>query len=260
VPLDIDIDALDQQNERDYVMRTEWNHRVKSLKERESTLREGVDPAMDVDLIDESALLSEMERAADHNAAVDRAVSDRLALVNEITDLKDRAAARRDHAARLIAEAEQLEARVNEKELLLMDGTPTEPRVDVSDLRRRVEEARKTNAHREAQMRQRTAHQNAVDALQAALANAQQLTAQMDDRTAEKQAAIARAKMPVEGLSFGDGEVLFNGIPLNQASSAEQLRVSVALAMAANPKLRVLRIQDGSLARRHQHGAARGDG
>jgi hypothetical protein len=41
--------------------------------------------------------------------------------------------------------------------------------------------------------------------------------------------------------------VTLNGIPLGQASAAEQLRVSVALAMAANPKLRVLRILDGSL-------------
>ena len=53
--------------------------------------------------------------------------------------------------------------------------------------------------------------------------------------------------MPVKGLSFGEGEVVFNGLPLNQASDAEQLRVSIAIAMAANPKLRVLRIRDGSL-------------
>jgi hypothetical protein len=53
--------------------------------------------------------------------------------------------------------------------------------------------------------------------------------------------------MPVEGLSFGDGEVLFDGIPLDQASQAEKIRVSVAIAMAANPKLRVLCVRDGSL-------------
>lgn len=36
-------------------------------------------------------------------------------------------------------------------------------------------------------------------------------------------------------------------MPFDQASSAEQLRTSVAIAMAANPKLRVIRVQDGSL-------------
>jgi hypothetical protein len=41
--------------------------------------------------------------------------------------------------------------------------------------------------------------------------------------------------------------VTYRGLPFDQASSAEQLRVSVAIAMAAHPKLRVLRIKDGSL-------------
>lgn len=59
--------------------------------------------------------------------------------------------------------------------------------------------------------------------------------------------AIARAKLPVVGIGFGDGVVTYNGIPFDQSSSAEQLRVSMSIAMAANPKLRVIRIIDGSL-------------
>jgi hypothetical protein len=53
--------------------------------------------------------------------------------------------------------------------------------------------------------------------------------------------------MPLPGLSFGNKEVLFDGLPLSQAGEAEQLRISVAIAMTANPKLRILRIKDGSL-------------
>jgi hypothetical protein len=53
--------------------------------------------------------------------------------------------------------------------------------------------------------------------------------------------------MPVESLAFGEGEVLYGGLPLGNASSAEQLRVSVGVAMAANPTLRILRVRDGSL-------------
>jgi hypothetical protein len=41
--------------------------------------------------------------------------------------------------------------------------------------------------------------------------------------------------------------VLYQGLPFGQASNSEQIRVSMALAMASNPKLRVLRISDGSL-------------
>jgi hypothetical protein len=72
-------------------------------------------------------------------------------------------------------------------------------------------------------------------------------THKIDKNTKERAEAIARAQMPVEGLAFGEGEVLYGGLPLGNASSAEQLRVSVGVAMAANPKLRILRVRDGSL-------------
>ena len=69
----------------------------------------------------------------------------------------------------------------------------------------------------------------------------------MDARAKQKQDAIAGAAMPVDGLGFGAGVVTYNGVPFDQASSAEQLRVSMGIAIAANPKLRVIRITDGSL-------------
>ena len=73
------------------------------------------------------------------------------------------------------------------------------------------------------------------------------LTEAMEARTKAKENAISRATMPIPALGFGDGLVLYQGIPFEQASSAEQLRVSTAIAMAANPKLKVIRITDGSL-------------
>ena len=68
--------------------------------------------------------------------------------------------------------------------------------------------------------------------------------AALDKRKAD---GLAAAKFPIAGLSFGDGGVTYNGLPFCQASSGEQLRVSLALAMAMNPQLRVIRITDGSL-------------
>jgi hypothetical protein len=73
------------------------------------------------------------------------------------------------------------------------------------------------------------------------------LTGAMQERAQQKTDAIAAAKMPIQGLSLEGGRVMFNGIPLDQASSAEQLRVSTAIAMSSNPELRVIRIKDGSL-------------
>lgn len=64
---------------------------------------------------------------------------------------------------------------------------------------------------------------------------------------ASKAKAIAEANMPVDGLGFDESGVTFNGIPFSQASSAEQIRVSLGMAMALNPSIRVIRIMDGSL-------------
>jgi len=62
-----------------------------------------------------------------------------------------------------------------------------------------------------------------------------------------KNVMIAKAKMPIEGLDFEEGGVIYNGIPFEQVSDSEKLKVSMAIAMALNPKIRVIRITDGSL-------------
>jgi DNA repair exonuclease SbcCD ATPase subunit len=78
-------------------------------------------------------------------------------------------------------------------------------------------------------------------------ARADALTRELDRIDLEKQQALEDAKFPVDGLSFDEDGVTFNGVPLAQASGAEQIRVSVAIGIAMNPKLRVLLIRDGSL-------------
>lgn len=73
------------------------------------------------------------------------------------------------------------------------------------------------------------------------------LTAQIEAIDEQKATMLKEAAFPVEGLGFSEDGVTFGEIPFSQASGAEQLRVSLAMAMALNPKLRVIRITDGSL-------------
>lgn len=76
----------------------------------------------------------------------------------------------------------------------------------------------------------------------------EELTTKIDALEKQKRQRIAEAKFPVDGLSLSDTtkEVLFNGIPFDQASTAEQLKVSVAMGLAMNPKLRLLLIRQGN--------------
>ncbi len=77
--------------------------------------------------------------------------------------------------------------------------------------------------------------------------SADALSAKIAALDADKAGQLAAAAFPVPGLGFGAEGVTLNGLPLEQASSAERLRVSVAMGIAANPTMRVLLVRDGSL-------------
>lgn len=78
-------------------------------------------------------------------------------------------------------------------------------------------------------------------------ATSKALSAELDAIEADRLARIAAAPFPVDGLGFAESGVTYRGLPFAQASSAEKLRVSVAVAVAMNPKLRVFLVRDGSL-------------
>ncbi|NWL13270.1 hypothetical protein DM793_18560 [Paenarthrobacter nitroguajacolicus] len=76
---------------------------------------------------------------------------------------------------------------------------------------------------------------------------AAELSAAIEEVDRQKATGLAAAKFPIADLGFDESGVTYQGVPFKQASSAEQLRVSLAMAIALNPKLRVIRIADGSL-------------
>ena len=66
----------------------------------------------------------------------------------------------------------------------------------------------------------------------------------------EKAEALEESPLPVDGLQItAEGITITNeegmAVPFCQASKARKLKISLAIAMAANPKLRVIRISDG---------------
>lgn len=94
---------------------------------------------------------------------------------------------------------------------------------------------------------QRRNYESTVAKKTAAEITAKELSDSIDQCDQEKSDVLASAKLPIAGLGFADGDVLYNGILFDQLSGAEQLKVSLAMAMAANPSMRVIRITNGSL-------------
>ena len=73
------------------------------------------------------------------------------------------------------------------------------------------------------------------------------LGTQMAKIVTHKAKALAKAEFPIEGLAIDDDGVTFEGIPFTQCSTSQQIRISVAIGLSMNPKLRVLLIREGSL-------------
>lgn len=71
------------------------------------------------------------------------------------------------------------------------------------------------------------------------------LTARIHAIDDEMKEALEKAKLPIEGLSFTSAGVQFNGTDLEECSAAEQLRVSAAIAMSSEHRIRVMLIRDG---------------
>lgn len=117
------------------------------------------------------------------------------------------------------------------------------PSIDTAPIHDKMRSAESVN--------ERVRAKKARAALSAEVRKSDELASQLDKQIevideAHRQ-AIAKANLPVPGLSFTSDGVMLNGIPFGQCSTAEQLRTSVAVGMALAPALKLMLIRDGSL-------------
>jgi hypothetical protein len=171
-------------------------------------------------------VLAEREAAHANNGMYERATAAEMRLLDDIDALE-----------------EKLREKMGDLALLQSAAVQLDQPVDLNAFDERLANIEATNARVRAQQ-----HRAAIAAeLSDRKEQAAKHTLALKAIEKQKADALAAVTFPVPGLSFDDTRVTYNGIPFSQASPAEQLRVSVALAMAANPTLRVLRILDGSL-------------
>lgn len=229
-----DFEAAEAANRSDFEKRTDLG---RDLKRHDGAMSAVVVPEGTPDEpVDDEALASELEKAVEHNAEIERRIERRASVAKGIPEARAAIVAMR-------VEADKQEAALDETEKKLADAAPLPEPVDVEALRARHREARAKNAGVAAK-RQRKIHEDAAAGLKVQIDGLSKL---IDGRKEEMARAVAEVDMPVLGLAFGATEVTLGGIPFEQASDAERLRVSTAVAMALNPRLRVIRVRDGSL-------------
>jgi hypothetical protein len=244
----LNVTVLDAQRTAAYTDRTTHNrdHKIAQARAEAIAVPEGLpDDAPDI-----SALVTELSEVGAFNLAIDRErrrredqqasiAADERYLENiaaEIADWEDKI---RDAQERMKATVAKIKTATGDLEALPELDDPK----DAATVQAKIDEARKIEAGIAAR-RQKGELEGEAEGYKA-LADA--CTTTIDKIDQQKADAVARAKMPVDGLSFGDGMVAFNDLPLEQASDAEQLAVSVAIAAAMNPKLRIMRVRDGSI-------------
>lgn len=248
----LDTSVLDQSRKVAYDRRTEANREVGRLKATFEAFTWFKDvPADEVSISaisDQMLVAQQKERVyVDLERARDAAVDDDKRLEHEARDL----ARTIDALTTALKEKNDKLNEINEqrvKQQQFIADTKAKAEIakaeipDMQNLRQQVKAAEETNEKVRAN-KTRTIVEGQLNAAKTAAAQYEQQIEQID---AEKAKQLAELKFPIDGLSFGDGKVLYNNLPLKQASTAEQLRISVAIGIAVHPELKVLLIRRGS--------------
>lgn len=235
--LSVDVEELDRQYKDLFARRTEVNRDVKTCEARLANM---VIPAnAPTERVDVAALVDKVEEINAKNASIAQRQRVRQTLLAENVRRGEEAKKLQARLSEIEKENKASAEQIGEITDYLRENKPQ----DASFYTVKIKQAEQINAVMD--LRDNRALEEKT--LRAAQKMADELTAKMQGLQEQKRAAIESAKLPVSGLEFGEGELLLGGVPLAQLSAAEQLKLSMDIAMAENPKLRVLLLKDASL-------------
>ncbi|WP_284763416.1 AAA family ATPase [Arthrobacter sp. efr-133-R2A-63] len=225
VKLPFDPDKLAAERKELFDERTEVNRELKNAKAAAAAITVTKEMA-DLEPVSVTDLLKEFRDGQTLNHQIDVALTARDGWADKVERVK-----------RELADAE-CQLKLAEERLATAPA-----KVDLEAIQTQLDNAEQTNAD----VRLFESWIRASDELNELEAEAIELSAKLEAIDKQKADGLASAVFPIDDLGFDDTGVTYRGVPFKQASGAEQLRVSLAMAIALNPKLRVIRIADGSL-------------
>ncbi|GKT09787.1 AAA family ATPase [Desulforhabdus sp. TSK] len=213
-----------------------------------------IPPGMEtVQPVSATQLLSERKRLEEENGRNDGMRRELLGFERSHEALKERRDELEQKKQDLLRQLQETEDLISGTESLLESSQEEVLRAvsavrdlvdhDLSEIDARITQADELNRIAADMARRR----ELKDELELELKGASECTAKLDAIARYKTELMERTDFPVAGLDFRNGKVVYNGVPVSQASTAEKLRVGMAIAMALNPRLRIIRIEDGSL-------------
>lgn len=235
--LSVDVEELDRQYKYLFDQRTDINRDIKVCEARLSNMQ--IPENAPTERVDVSALVDKVEEINLGNSSIKQKQRIRQTLLADNVR-------RSDETAKLKARLEEIERETenaNSQIKGITEYLQKHKLQDASYYADKIKQAEQINSVMD--LRDNRAQEEKV--LRTAQKESEALTNRMQAIKEQKRAAIESANLPVKGLEFGDGELLMNGVPLEQLSAAEQLKLSMDIAMAENPKLRVILLKDASL-------------
>ncbi len=115
--------------------------------------------------------------------------------------------------------------------------------IDPAPIRRLIDDAENINRG----VRGKRDRERAWNVVAQCRVRAEAASAAVDAIDASLSGQIAKAEIPVPGLTFDASGVRINGIPYDQCSTAERIRARIGIALAQHPALKVAIVRDGSL-------------
>ncbi|MBK1883698.1 AAA family ATPase [Luteolibacter pohnpeiensis] len=239
----LDFTELDAKRAQAYATRTEVNREGVEVKARFEAMEA---PAADVpnEEVSATTLVGNLQELRDKAMAVERAKEESERAKGqlntaeaEVKRIKAELDAAKDRAA---TAAEKF---VKSEHAVI---TATEQAPDADALRKAqdaVEAVDKTNAA----VRSARLYRETEARLKELCLRAGNLNREIEVVDEKKLDLVKNAAMPLDGLELTDEGVMFNGTFFNQLSTAEQIRISTLVAMAQNPKLRIVMIREGAL-------------
>ena len=141
-----------------------------------------------------------------------------------------------------VADVELARTRLEKAEALVAELFTSESARDESVILGQIAAAEGMNKKR-ADNAAKKAKEAELDALRAKSAS---LSAEIERHKMRQESAISSAAWPVEGLAVDSEGLLLNGIPVEQCSTSERIKLWTYLSAAMNPELRLLVIKDGN--------------
>lgn len=230
VTLEIDLDEIAAQRQAAFELRTVANRETKTLAAQLKCLGV-IDTTVPDEEVSSADILSEIEAA---QATVASNKEQRKALEDfhvEAAELQSMIAVKQAQLEKMIEQGKQMRANID----ALVDPP-------IGELREKLANVEETNRA----VRAYKEHSGIQALLKEHEDKSLALTDQMEDLDKTRSDGLKKAVFPIDGLSFGDDGVTYNDFPFTQASEAERLKVSFAIAMALNPQLKVIRIRSGN--------------